>query len=760
MENKQVEAEELDEVLSIAQRQKRSQIIRANKNKLKIARRVARGKHAPQKIIKKRAYALARKIIRRKFAGKRGADYANLSVSEKMVIDKAIESKTKLIKKLALRLIPRIQNMESKRLQSFMAGKKLENLGKKEMAESLNEKFAEIIGKKKEEKDKEKSVKVSSSPNIKFYRKFSEEKELETPTFLALKKKSDSSNIDIDILGEVYNRGCDCWKESYNYSMEQYAFARVNSFINMGKTYFKEDADLHEAQLARVGSPGASSRRWIDHVTKKRTELSQSRRKNAKKLEVVESSSRAESPAFKDAQKNLADLKAGKVKREYKPREQSLDQRIKSQNKAWAKEDHATAEHHRKAHNDLKKEHGESFKMEDDLDAGNHKKWGFSDEEARGAHEEIGYHNDKVRQKLQHHHNKFHKAVSGYEELSGKQYRGKLHEAVDPDYEKKLQAHVELSKKLIDKYGGIHQRTPKGNGFVHAAAFGKPDHVVLRNNHEDDRIVHIKHLKTEQDYMKKESMDEAWTEKDRFGKDVVNVKNPYGKGFSQQGVHIVNGKEVPSCVKNTNEEAEIDESNNTPHVRPHFGDVNNTEAQTGWKASNKHGKVKLFGMKFKDSANRHAGINESSSKFGAAWDPYTPDGPAYPKAAYSKTTGKLNKKSAAFKQHVKDHYPKHLHKQYGINEESIVEGDPNPAHREVGTDSATKIFANDTPGQCKHTKCGTPDCCGECKSVKEGSIEGIPVVHTNSSDTKRVKVKSASGKMVWRNVRSSRDIIK
>jgi len=731
MENKQVEAEELDEVLSIAQRQKRSQIIRANKNKLKIARRVARGKHAPQKIIKKRAYALARKIIRRKFAGKRDADYANLSVSEKMVIDKAIESKTKLIKKLALRLIPRIQNMESKRLQSFMAGKKLENLGKKEMAESLNEKFAEIIGKKKEEKDKEKSVKGSSSPNIKFYRKFSEEKELETPTFLALKKKSDSNNIDIDILGEVYNRGCDCWKESYNYSMEQYAFARVNSFINKGKTYFKEDADLHEVQLARVGSPGASSRRWIDHVTKKRTELSQSRRKNAKKLEVVE--------------------------------------------------------------------------------------------------------------------------------------------AVDPDYEKKLQAHLELSKKIIDKYGGIHQRTPKGNGFVHAAAFGKPDHVVLRNNHEDDRIVHIKHLKTEQDYMKKESMDEAWTEKDRFGKDVVNVKNPCGKGFSQQGVHIVNGKEVPSCVKNTNESwmmshqgaggepekrydkwgkdgvdkwksavstthgkhvkfekkdykdhskthahvgetevgryshyndsssmlrKKINESNNTPHVRPHYGDTNKPEAQTGWKASNKHGKVKLFGMKFQDSANRHAGLNENWSKgsstsydsdrkkavqlhaalkksvssmkgmdrdsveYHTAAENHAKMDAKYIKHSYH--AGQYGSMQDAKKDHSKSmsdakRHREHLNK---LSEESIVEGDPNPAHREVGTDSATKIFANDTPGQGKHTKCGTPDCCGECNSVKEGKIEGIPVVHTNSVDRRRVKVQTPSGKVVWRNIRSSRDIIK
>jgi hypothetical protein len=55
----------------------------------------------------------------------------------------------------------------------------------------------------------------------------------------------------------------------------------------------------------------------------------------------------------------------------------------------------------------------------------------------------------------------------------------------------------------------------------------------------------------------------------------------------------------------------IDESNNKPYVKP-FSQTGSTE-HSGWKASNKHGKVKYFGKDFKASAMKHAGINEDTS---------------------------------------------------------------------------------------------------------------------------------------------------
>lgn len=67
---------------------------------------------------------------------------------------------------------------------------------------------------------------------------------------------------------------------------------------------------------------------------------------------------------------------------------------------------------------------------------------------------------------------------------------------------------------------------------------------------------------------------------------------------------------VKKFVSSIKEETSVEESNNTPYVRPHI-EKGSTE-QSGWKASNKHGKVKYFGMAFKKSAEKHAGISEET----------------------------------------------------------------------------------------------------------------------------------------------------
>ena len=265
---------DLDEtVLSIQQRQKRAQIIRRNKSKIERAREVAKKRMAPASSIRKRAFAQARQLIRRRVAGQRGAEYEKLGPSEKIAIDRAVEGKQKLIKKLALRLIPRVKQAESKRLHSFMQGQQMQNLGQPEgkstessgsssVKESLNYLFTEAFppadtssavgqradspvvssNKKMPPKGKSKNTEVIQ------YNKFNEEVEFDTPTFASLFKKSEKSGIDLEILGEVYNRGWNIWTENCKVSQQQYAFARVNSFINQGKTYFNEDADLHEAR--------------------------------------------------------------------------------------------------------------------------------------------------------------------------------------------------------------------------------------------------------------------------------------------------------------------------------------------------------------------------------------------------------------------------------------------------------------------------------------------------------------------------------
>ena len=252
--------DELDEVLDIQQRQKRAMIIRRYKTKIERAKEVAKSKMAPDKTIKKRAYAQARQIVRKRYAGQRGAEYEKLGPSEKMAIDRAIEKKQALIKKIALRLIPKVKQAEAKRLGTFMHGKSLENHGQPEGNTKVNEEFSSFFAEKYDDlsanrlpdenktQEVKKAKKGKGNNQIKFYNKFGEEVSISRPAYEALEKKAEKSGIDIDILGEVYNRGRDAWTGG-KVTQEQYAFARVNSFINQGRSYFEEDADLHGEEL-------------------------------------------------------------------------------------------------------------------------------------------------------------------------------------------------------------------------------------------------------------------------------------------------------------------------------------------------------------------------------------------------------------------------------------------------------------------------------------------------------------------------------
>ena len=61
-----------------------------------------------------------------------------------------------------------------------------------------------------------------------------------------IQNKSDKSGIPYGILKQVYNRGMAAWKGGHRpgTTPQQWAFARVNSFITKGKSYYTADADL------------------------------------------------------------------------------------------------------------------------------------------------------------------------------------------------------------------------------------------------------------------------------------------------------------------------------------------------------------------------------------------------------------------------------------------------------------------------------------------------------------------------------------
>jgi len=70
----------------------------------------------------------------------------------------------------------------------------------------------------------------------------------------ALQEKAEKSGITLEILEQVYQRGLDSYQEIESTTAEQWAFARVNSFMSGGKNTIEEDADLYEKRFAPFGA--------------------------------------------------------------------------------------------------------------------------------------------------------------------------------------------------------------------------------------------------------------------------------------------------------------------------------------------------------------------------------------------------------------------------------------------------------------------------------------------------------------------------
>jgi len=117
------EAIELFEVLTLQQRRKRKLTMRRIKNKIKRGRRIAQRKMANPEKLKARAQRKAKEAVRKRVAGQRGKNYKQLSMSQRMQIDKMVEKRKALISKLAKRLLPQVRKAERERLKTYRARK-------------------------------------------------------------------------------------------------------------------------------------------------------------------------------------------------------------------------------------------------------------------------------------------------------------------------------------------------------------------------------------------------------------------------------------------------------------------------------------------------------------------------------------------------------------------------------------------------------------------------------------------------------------
>jgi hypothetical protein len=105
---------EVDEVLTPAQRFKRAMIMRKNKGKIARARKIALRRMSSPEKIKKRANRHARNLLRKRFT--KGKPYQSLGLGQKQQIEKFIAKKQAVIKRIAIRLIPKLRKLEMQRL--------------------------------------------------------------------------------------------------------------------------------------------------------------------------------------------------------------------------------------------------------------------------------------------------------------------------------------------------------------------------------------------------------------------------------------------------------------------------------------------------------------------------------------------------------------------------------------------------------------------------------------------------------------------
>lgn len=135
------ELDNLEEALTPAQRIKRARIMRRMAPKIKRKREMLKKRLASPEKLNVRSRKAAVKLLRKRFAGKMGANYANLSPSQKSAVDRLIAKKMSSVGTISKRLLPKIRKAEMERLKAARSSKNEElRIG---FEDYINQKFNE-----------------------------------------------------------------------------------------------------------------------------------------------------------------------------------------------------------------------------------------------------------------------------------------------------------------------------------------------------------------------------------------------------------------------------------------------------------------------------------------------------------------------------------------------------------------------------------------------------------------------------------------
>ena len=613
--------------LTLVQRQRRARILRAKEPKMQRAKEVSQHKLASEDKLKARAINKARNIVKMRFSARKGTPYTELTTSEKIQVDKVVDKKVKLIRRLAARLLPSLRKAEVNRLASFQSGEKLKHA----TAAPVNEEFNSIV----ESLDNKTSMQLvdiisdsidalnenNNSMGITLKRLLNAVLPEDAATSTLI-HKAERTGIPFSTLREVFERGSFAWEDDGKTTQEQFAFSRVNSYIAKGRAW-SLDADLREEKLINDK---------LDNVFEAyHTGLSAS---TAKKREAhwkkMEKYSDKDDRAYQDAP---GDKEARK-----KPMPQSV--------------------HTKKYHAMYGEDVNESL-------------WANI-------------------------HAKRKRIKAG----SGERMR-KPGEKGAP-----TQAGLKSAQEAVEDAVGNKIADTARHGKVRYGGVRTADHKETSTQERQE----VQYIKRHRMHTKRET--DADPQQIRIAQDQIKKKV-------------------------------IDESNNTPYVKA-FKEKGSTE-QRGWKASNKHGNVKYFGMDFKASAHKHAGINEAADKH-----PIVKEYNALKKhdiktlrSMIAQSGGVVDTSGFKSKDHAASHIirSKHGNKKvdaaFGFNEDTS-------ADREVGTKSLIKKYQKETPGQEK------ADINEIFNTTFDEDIE-------RRSDFRMVKVRTPKG-FIWKKVRKEADI--
>jgi hypothetical protein len=213
--------------LTVAQRLQRGRQLKRIAPKLKRAAKRALTQSPSSSRIWKRSERAARNVLKKRFSPVKGVPYAKLTTTQKIFVDKALEKRQKLIRKVAKRLLPKVRQASFKRLQAYRAG-----TGRSRLRE--NEAFEAVFNQRPLPQIVESMIiNMGDHPmagSLMTLLDLAAEKD--SPAVRSLKEKAESIKVPFAEILQVYADALLEYKRTGSkLSGEQYAFNAVNVYV-------------------------------------------------------------------------------------------------------------------------------------------------------------------------------------------------------------------------------------------------------------------------------------------------------------------------------------------------------------------------------------------------------------------------------------------------------------------------------------------------------------------------------------------------